>query len=245
MDTPPSSPEKPSAPSPATHPARRRSPLFLGCTALLVLALVVVLTVSITLWWIQRPIVPVVLDAPEQVVLDAKIDRLAAPAKDTPAIPATQPAAPPTITDDSGQPPVRMDPPYQPGDRTLRITERELNALLNQNTDLGQSVRLELGQDAINAYMAIPLPEDFPIGGGKTFRAKARFKVSIGQGQPPMAVIEDVSVLGLSLPKAWLGDLKGQNLLGDTMVDRQGNPLANGIKTLRVEPGQLVLEVEE
>ena len=127
----------------------------------------------------------------------------------------------------------------------LRLTERELNGLLNANTDLGKTVRLELGRDAINAYVAALIPEDVPVLGGKMFRARGRFRVSLTEGAAPFAILEDVTVFGLSLPKAWLGGLKGENLLADAMGERNGAPVLKGVKSLRVEPGALVLEVDD
>src|ERR1035438_10868064 len=64
-------------------------------------------------------------------------------------------------------------------------------------------------------------------------------------GGHPYAILDDVTVFGLSLPKAWLGGLKGENLIGQAMGERNGSPLFRGIKSLRVEPGALVLEVED
>ena len=57
----PAPPAVPAAPSPAP---KRRSCLFYGCGALLALLVVIGATVAITLWWIQRPIKPVVLSVP-------------------------------------------------------------------------------------------------------------------------------------------------------------------------------------
>jgi hypothetical protein len=127
----------------------------------------------------------------------------------------------------------------------LKLTEREINGLLNANTDLGKSVRLEFATDAINAYVAVPIPQDFPVGGGRIFRARGRFRVSLGNDATPFAILEDVTVFGLSLPKAWLGGVKGENLIGQAMGERNGKPVFRGIKSLRVEPGALVLEVED
>ena len=137
------------------------------------------------------------------------------------------------------------DRPYVPGAKAIRLTEREINGLLNLNTDLGKSVRLEFAQDAINAYVAVPIPQDFPIGGGKMFRARGRFRVALGNGGEPYAILEDVTVFGVSLPRAWLGGLKGQNLLGEAMGEKRRSPVLRGIKTLRVEPGALVLELQD
>ena len=260
----PSSPGPSSSPSAPTPAARKRRWLLYGCGGLLALLLLLVATVLITLCWIQRPIKPVVLSAREKAQVEAKLRQLelespAPPAKATPRLPepATEPrrSSPPSsrvgepvelpnvvVPDPSPQPQDRL---YTPGAKVLRLTEREMNGLLNANTDLGKSVRLEFAEDAINAYLAVPIPEDFPIGGGKMFRARGRFRVSIGNDSAPYAILEDVTVFGLSLPKAWLGGLKGENLLGRAMGEGKQSRLWQGIKSLRVEPGALVLEVQD
>jgi hypothetical protein len=224
-----------------------------GCGTIIALALIVVATTAFTIWWIQRPIKPVVLSPREKSVVDQKLQRLEAGNSANPsAQPGKQPFQPgqlaeaPAIRPGSGP---EIDDRnlriYVPGSKTLKLTEREINGLLNANTDLGKSVRLEFAQEAINAYLAVRIPDDFPIGGGKMFRARGRFRVSIGNGGEPYAILEDVTVFGLSLPKAWLGGIKGENLLGQAMGDNRRWKGIKGIKSLRVEPGALVLEVED
>jgi hypothetical protein len=203
--------------------------LFLG------LLVLVCATVAITVWYIQRPIKPVVLSPPEKAAVDKKLEPLGRTTGDGPRVSIPE----------GGVTRPELDRPYVPGSKALRLTERELNGLLNLNTDLGKTVRLELGQDAINAYVVTPIPEDVPVFGGKMFRARGRFRVSVTKGAAPYAVLEDVTVLGLSLPKAWLGGLKGKNLLAEAMGERNGAPVLRGVKSLRVEPGALVLEVED
>ena len=210
------------------------------------LMLLIVATVVITIWWIQRPIKPVVLSASEKAVVDKKIQRLSggtAPESGTAAGKAG--VQPPGVPGAGTAASPEQDRPYVPGSKVLKLTEREINGLLNANTDLGKSVRLEFGRNAINAYVAVPIPQDFPIGGGKIFRARGRFLLSLGEGGAPYAILEDVTVFGLSLPKAWLAGLKGENLIGQAMGERNGSPVLRGIKSLRVEPGVLVLEVED
>ena len=213
--------------------------MLYGCGGLLGLLLIVIATMAVTLWWIQRPIKPVVLSPKEKAVVQEKLK--AAEAAE-PAASAVKRVAPQADVAAEVQVPGRS---YVSGSRVLRLTEREVNGLLNENTGLGQSVRLEFDQDAINAYLAVPIPKDFPIGGGRMFRARGRFQISLGNGGKPYAVIQDVTVFGLSLPKAWLGGLKGENLLSDAMGQRNGGPVLRGVKDLRVEPGALVLEVQE
>ena len=220
---------------------------FYGCGSLLALLFLIVATVAITIWWIQRPIKPVVLSDKERAAVQAKLRYL----EDVDS--ATSSAKRPRGSEDkSGQAPApagkadqAADRPYTPGSKELRLTEREINGLLNANTDLGNSVRLEFGTDAVNAYLAIPIPKDFPIAGGKMFRARGRFKLYLGDEGTPFAILEDVTVFGLSLPKAWLGGKKGENLLCDALGQRKGSQILKGIKSLRIEPGALVLKVED
>jgi hypothetical protein len=217
--------------------------------------LIIVATTALTIWWIQRPIKPVVLSPKEKVVVDQKLQKLQG-GPTTPASPAVKHLGPDTTT----PPPVPAPPGsrgtgpeiddrnlriYVPGSKVLRLTEREVNGLLNENTDLGKSVRLEFAQDAVNAYLAIRIPDDFPIGAGKMFRARGRFRVSLGNGGEPYAILDDVTVFGLSLPKAWLGGIKGENLLGQAMGAHKQWQGIKGVKSLHVEPGALVLEVED
>ena len=244
------SPAAPVGPSPATLTPKRRPWLLYGCGALLALLVVIAATVALTLWWIQRPIKPVVLSAPEKAVVEEKLQRLGGG-----KAPASAPA-PARLRDAKSDGPLSVtstdagakpgpDRPYVPGSKVFQLTERELNGLLNANTGLGESVRLELGRDAINAYVAVPIPQDFPIGGGKMFRARGRFRLSLGNDGAPYAILEDVTVFGLSLPQAWLAGLKGKNLIGEAVGKRNGSPILQGIKSLRGEPGALVLEVND
>jgi hypothetical protein len=131
----------------------------------------------------------VVLSAAEKAAVDVKLEHLDG---------ASQDRQRKTIPDGALTPP-EPDRPYVPGSNVLRLTERELNGLLNANTDLGKTVRLELARDAINAYVAAPIPEDVPVMGGKMFRARGRFRLSVVNGAPPQAILEDVTVFGLSL----------------------------------------------
>ena len=224
--------------------------LLYGFAVLFGLVLVICATVAITFWWMQRPIKPVVLSPAEKAAVEQKLQHLGGGDPTTPRpIPVGMRRA---EADESLRVAAGADTPrpvpdraYVPGSKVLRLTERELNGLLNANTELGRSVRLQFGKDAINAYLAVPIPEDFPIGGGKMFRARGQFRVSLGNGGAAYAILEDVTIFGLSLPKAWLGGLKGENLIGAAMGEGGRPATFKGIKSLRVEPGALVLEVED
>ena len=241
-DTPPPPIAPPAAP---TLPPKKHRWFLYGCGGLLALLVILVAAVAITIWWIQRPIKPVVLTPKEQTVVQQKLNKVEAESPARPSASLEPSRAARAWTNDR---PVQMPVPdrsYVPGAKEIRLTEREINGLLNQNTDLGKSVRIEFARDAVNAYVAVPIPQDFPIMGGKMFRARGRFTVSIGIGGAPYAVLEDVTVFGVSLPKAWLGGIKGENLLQDAIGQGKRGPILRGIKSLQVEPGALVLELED
>src|SRR5436190_22118856 len=82
-----------SAPSPSTSPPKIKKShwLLFGCGGLLALLLLIVATVAITIWWIQRPIKPVVLSAREKAEVDQQMQRLR----------AGNPPAPPVATGSS------------------------------------------------------------------------------------------------------------------------------------------------
>jgi len=227
-----------------SEPGKSRRPLLFGCGAFLLVLVLIAAAVAATLWWSQRPIRPVVLSAQEKATVAGKIKEIEGGTMPlNPGVSTLPAAVPPSVPVGGSVAPAPADPrTYVPGSKVLRLTEREVNGLLNQNTDFGDRVHFEFSKDAINAYLAIPIPQDFPIGAGTIFRMRGRFRVSIGGEGKPYAVLEDVTIFGLSLPKAWLGGIKGENLLGDALG---GGSVVEGIKSLKVEPGALVLEVAD
>ena len=203
----------------------------------LVKGLVVLLAALLVLaglwWWHNRPIRPVQLSAQEQRVVAAKVEALRdraglaeAPAETTPA-----PAAP-------------AAPEYEKGAREIILTERELNGLLNQNTNLGRSVSFQLAANAIHARLEADLDPGLPLVGGKRLKARARFLVSESPNRASL-VLDDVTVWGVSLPNDWLGGLKGQDLLERVLGGRGGGGGIAGVEEFRVEPGRLIIRLAE
>jgi len=125
------------------------------------------------------------------------------------------------------------NPDYQPGEKTIVLTERELNGLLHLHTQLGDSVKLELAKDAIHARVKTELDPDFPVLGGKTVRAS------------PEIVFDDLTVYGISLPNAWLGDLKGKNLLATLGGSTRQNAFAQGIDDISIFSGEIHIHLAD
>ncbi len=170
-------------------------------------------------WWHNRPIKPVVLSPGEKQVVERKVEAITRPEDTRPE-----------------------DPAYEKGSREIILTERELNGLLNENTDLGSSLKFELASNAIHARLEMDLDKGLPLVGGKRLKARSRFIVGGEPGRPSLAV-DDVTVWGISLPNDWLGGLKGQDLLGKVLGGGEGR--IAGVEEFRVEAGKLVIRLAE
>ena len=130
-------------------------------------------------------------------------------------------------------------------DRTIRFTERELNALLAKNTDLADTLAIDLAPDLVSAKLRIPLDEDFPVLGGKTLRVKTGVIFRYVDGQPKI-MLRGVMVMGVPLPNAWLGGLKNIDVVREFGGDESfWKSFADGVESLRVEDGVVVLTLKE
>ena len=167
------------------------------------------------LWWVNRPIQATVLTPPEKTELEGKLAAMEQ---------------------------VPEDPEYVPGEKEIVLTERELNGLIHENTALGDKLKVELAKDAVHARISADIPEDFPIMAGKKLKGKARFIVKDEAGTPAL-ILEDLTIWGISLPNAWLGELKGQNLLGN-LISPEGTSLA-GVDDISVANRTLVIKLAD
>lgn len=166
-------------------------------------------------WWYNRPIQPVQLSVQEKAAVEAKVEAIQKPA----------------------------EAKYEKGSKEIILTERELNGLLNENTDLGKTVSFELVTNAIHARVETDLDRDLPIVGGKHFRARARFLVSDVPGKASF-ILDDVTIWGVSLPNDWLAGLKGHDLLSDVLGGGKTGKVP-GVEEFKIEPGRLIIRLAE
>jgi len=133
---------------------------------------------------------------------------------------------------------------YQSGDKTITLTERELNALFHHNTNLGDKVKFELADNAIYARIRTELDEKIPVVGGQILKMKACFLLKDTE-QHPAIILNDVTVWGISLPNAWLAELKGKNIIADLGIQSSKNSASSGIKDIQVHDGQITIELAD
>ncbi len=129
--------------------------------------------------------------------------------------------------------------------REITFTERELNGLLANNTDLAEKMAVDLATDLVSLRLLIPVDPDFPIMGGKTLRVRAGAELAYRDGKP-VVVLKGVSVMGVPIPNAWLGGLKNIDL----MQEFGGEPgfwqsLGEGVESIQVRDGELYVKLKE
>lgn len=267
---------------PATAaPAKPRSWRFYALIATGILLGCMLLTAILTTWWVRHtfqsnPYQPTELTQPEATALKEKLQALEASA------PSQQPAAAlsPRLSGElpgrsaeeirtavarlGEQAPAATDPAQAIIDplgedagsdeqrRHLIITERELNGILHTNTDLAERVRIELREDTIRAGALIPFSEDALLFAGKTLRCKLTIRAYLDENKRLAVFITDVTVGGIPVPSAWIGDIKNQNLVG--ALDPAGpgprphngmNRFADGIRDFKISDQRIEIWLNE
>lgn len=218
----------------------------LGCFSVLGLMLItVVISVAVTVWVLNiylfpKRFEPVELSMGEQQVLQQKLDVFERLGSVTPA---------PVATDQGQQGESGALEPLayseQGADRSLSLTERELNAILAKNTDLADKLVIDLSDDLVSARLRIPVDPDFPFFGGKTLKARAGIEIKFVE-QQPIVVLKGVSVMGVPVPNDWLGGIKNIDL-----VQRFGQTegfwksFSGGVEDVKVVNGALQIQLKE
>ncbi len=234
-----------------TEPARRGS----GFKIFLIVLVTVIVTVAITLLAVKyflfpSEFKPVELSAKEEQVLDEKLERL-----DTMQyVTRKQRRDRSTGTEDraavgaGSAAPDELEPePYseEGADRTISLSEREVNALLAKNTDLARKLAVDLSDDLVSAKLLVPLDEDFPVMGGQILKVRAGVELAY-QGGRAVVILKGVSIMGVPIPNAWLGGLKNIDL-----VEQYGTgtgfwkSFSDGVQDIRIVDGSLLIELKE
>lgn len=180
-----------------------------------------------TAWWVKHNIYasalkPVALTQTEQADLNSKLQVLGQQA----------PTAAP------------VDPEI--AKRTLTISEREINAFLSEQ-GLGEQVKVEFTQGGAAATVLVPVEKDAPLIGGTTLRLRFAFGAKMDSSKHFAFSLNDISVGGVPMPNAWLGNLKGLNLLAESPL--QSDPAVKGflagIRDFKIDSGVMRIVLNE
>lgn len=215
-----------------------------GFSGMQVLAIVAVSTciaviatgVALKLMLFPSPFKPVVLNAGEEQRLAAKLQAFEDGGRN---IPSQQ-----KEHDDKG---VLIPEKYseESGSRQISFTEREVNAMLAKNTNLAETLAVDLAEDMVSVKLLIPLDSDFPMLGGKTLKVKAGTELAYRNGKPVVKIV-GVSLMGVPMPNAWLGGLKNIDLVEEFGGSGGGwDIFADGVESISVVEGRLNIRLKE
>jgi hypothetical protein len=187
------------------------------------------LTAVATVWWVKHniyasPLHPVQLSQTEKTDLDAKLAKLE----------LSEEVVPPEA-------PAKTD-----GDpRTISISSKEINAFL-ANQGIGEQVKLDVTRNRIAANFLLPIDKDAPLFAGTTLRIRLALNALMNENGKLVVKVDDVSLGGIPLPNAWLGDIKGLDLITSNIgEDPALERFAAGIKEFRLENGHVHIVLNE
>lgn len=122
--------------------------------------------------------------------------------------------------------------------KTVVISEREINGWL-QKQGLGEHLKVNIGGGGITASALLPVEAGVPMVGGRTVRFKIGLNADLDAKHHLALNVTDVSVGGISPPNAWLGGIKGRDLLADAELDPTAKAFVDGIKSLEFKSGEI------
>jgi len=205
-----------------------------GCLRTLgIVLLTAIITLALTLFVLNRYIFPkkfseVELTQKEESILNTKLRQFGLPTYSR----QEEGLKPEIYTEENSK-------------REINFTEKELNAMLAKNTDLADKVAIDLSENLASANAIIPLDPDFPLLGGKTLKVSAGLELAYTDGRS-IVILKGVSLWGVPVPNAWLGNLKNVDLIkefgGD---DGFWKTFADGVDNIRVAEGQLKIKLKE
>lgn len=226
----------------AAAPEAENKRRFTGLQVFAIVAGVFLVTVIATVWIVKTWLFPsefkpVALNQKEEQVLDRKIEALE-------GISGTALSAADTEYDERGV----LKPETYSEDasrREIRFSEKELNALLARNTNLATRLAIDLSDNLASAKLLIPLDPDFPVMGGKTVKVATGLELAFNDGRP-IVVLKGVSIMGVPVPNAWMGNLKNVDLV-QQFGGNSGfwKAFSDGVEFIQVEDGELYIKLKE
>lgn len=219
-----------------TQPTSRKG--FSGLQVTLVVLVTIAITVFVG-WWVIRTYIfpsqlePVALSQSEQIELGRKLKAIGI---------VTGPMVSNSAVESSGAAP---EPYSEEGaSREVFLSERELNGMIAKDPELATNFALDLADDLVSFTLLVPVPQDFPVMAGRIVRVRGGAEVAYANDRPTV-VIKGVSLMGVPVPNAWLGNLKNVDLVSEFGDAGFWQAFADGVEDIRVREGRLQVKLKE
>ncbi|GJL84002.1 MAG: hypothetical protein DHS20C01_36360 [marine bacterium B5-7] len=197
----------------------------------------IAITIGLTYWVLSQYVFlkefkPTILKPAEEQVLNQKLKAIGVTISDEPTSSKTNTLEPEAYSEVGAN-------------REVAFNEREINAMLAKNTDLARKMAVDLSDDLVSVKILVPLDPDFPILGGKTLRVNAGVEFAYKESRP-VIVLKGVSVMGVPIPNAWLGNLKNVDLAREFGGDAGfWKSFSEGVDYIQVTEGRLLVKLKE
>ncbi len=223
--------EQPSADTSTVPPPDRQQHSGWRTFGIIVITMAVTLAVgywAVTTWLFPTEFKPVVLNQKQQQILDQKIRLLGGSSRSS-----ENEAIEPEAYSEVG------------ASREVEFSEREVNALLAKNTDLANKLVIDLSDNLVSAKLLVDVDPDFPLLGGKTIKVTGGMELRL-VGSKPSAVLKGISVWGVPLPNAWIGNTKNVDLVQE-FGEAGGfwQAISDGVEKIEVRDGRLLIQLKE
>lgn len=128
--------------------------------------------------------------------------------------------------------------------KTVVFSEREINAFLKEQ-GIADHFKVGISNEKITLTAIVPVDRDAPVMAGKNIRISAVLATKVNADHHVALSLSDFTVGGISLPNAWLGNLKGLDLLAGNTDDEVLRGFAAGVKDLQVRDGEVRLVLND
>jgi len=223
--------EQPSADTSTVPPPDRQQHSGWRTFGIIVITMAVTLAVgywAVTTWLFPTEFKPVVLNQEQQQILDQKVRLLGGSSRSS-----ENEAIEPEAYSEVG------------ASREVEFSEREVNALLAKNTELANKLAIDLSDNLVSAKLLVDVDPDFPLLGGKTIKVTGGMELRL-VGSKPSAVLKGISVWGVPLPNAWIGNTKNVDLVQE-FGEAGGfwQAISDGVEKIEVRDGRLLIQLKE
>ena len=224
--------------------SQERNRKFSGLQVVAIVLIAMLLTVGITLWIVATDIfvskfTPVTLNEKEQKTLSNKLKRIS-------GFKSNELEASQQTSKQAGDNIQRLKPEAyseKGANREIHLSEKELNAMLAKNTNLATQLAIDLSGNLVSAKYLLPLDEELPVLGGRTLKLTAGVELAFTNAKPSV-LVKGISVWGVPLPNAWIGEIKNIDLVREYGDAGFWKAFAAGVENVKVDDGQLTIKLK-
>ena len=221
-----------------------------GIKLLLIILVTMLVTIGLTFFIIRTyifpsPLTPVTLNAQEEQKLDQKLTQLGWQVE-----PSRQVSQSPNSRESSnrGHNNAELTPQaYREfdADRLVTFSEKEVNSMIGRNPDFAQRVAIDFSDNLASATLLISIPKDFPLMAGEILRVNTGLDIHLDTNGRPVVALVGVSLMGVPIPNAWLGNMKNVNLVSEFGDRGFWNTFADGVDNIQIRDGELSIKLRK